>query len=414
MLCIKPDAAPFALTPDNEVPKPIRDTAYWDDDGDVLLVTKDGIVFLLRMNLLLRYSETIKSLLGHVAGVPQDGLWTPVLELECTATELRAVLEYLLLQEQYVLLSPLNGYCSRTSRTYRETQPSIDSLARYAFSAYTLGIKTLDDAALTGLLKYARDRLTAYARWEGIAEFPAPLLHPVHAILAGRALPEPASSILAIAFIDLSVFGTAATVEEAVLHPAGDLTLAKLRGPNDADTVALLRERHSELVENLLGLVGNFGRRRSLAKVGRPCCNFEGLATDHAPDRQARANAVKGRSALSIITAVGLELEEARSRQAPEQQAGQQPPEHDDKSRCESCLAELHQGMKRLYGQWWEDVGRLLMGEPQDGRSSVWDDVRRSISAPQTPVPSHQWGGGLRGFLHQIGRAFVGLRFLRW
>jgi hypothetical protein len=101
---IKPDA-PFALTPDNKVPKPIRDDAYWDDDGDVLLVTKDGIVFLLRMNLLLRYSETIRSLLGHVAGVPQDGLWTPVLELECSATELRAVLEYLLLQEQYV---PLN------------------------------------------------------------------------------------------------------------------------------------------------------------------------------------------------------------------------------------------------------------------------------------------------------------------
>jgi hypothetical protein len=103
---IKPDAAPFTLTPDNKVPKPIRDTAYWDDDGDVLLVTKDGIVFLLHMNLLLRYSETIKSLLGHVAGVPQDGLWTPVLELECSATELRTVLEYLLSREQYVLLSP--------------------------------------------------------------------------------------------------------------------------------------------------------------------------------------------------------------------------------------------------------------------------------------------------------------------
>jgi hypothetical protein len=104
MLHIKPDA-PFALTPDNNVPKPIRDDVYWDDDGDVLLVTKDDIVFLLRMDLLLRYSETIKCLLGHVAGVSQDGLWTPVLELECSATELRAVLEYLLLKEQYV---PLN------------------------------------------------------------------------------------------------------------------------------------------------------------------------------------------------------------------------------------------------------------------------------------------------------------------
>ncbi|KAI0250816.1 hypothetical protein BJV78DRAFT_1283035 [Lactifluus subvellereus] len=405
MLCIKPDAAPFALTPNNEVPKPIRDTAYWDDDGDVLLVTKDGIVFFLRMNLLLRYSETIRSLLGHVAGVPQEGLWTPVLELECTASELRAVLEYLLLQEQ-------------------ETQPSIDSLARYAVSAYTLGIKTLDDAALAGLLTYTRDRLNAYARWEGFAEFPAPPLHPVRAILAGRALPEPASSILSVAFVDLSVFGTAAaaaTVDEAALYPPGDPISVQLRGLNDADTVALLRERHSELVESLLRLAGNFGRRRSLAKVGRPCCNFEGLTADHAPDLQARANAaVKGRSALSIITAVGAELEEARSWQAPasngshHQQAGQQPPEHDDKSRCESCLAELHQGMKRLYRLWWEDAGRLLMGEPQDGCSSVWDDVGSSLSAPQTPVPPNQWRGGLRHLLHQIGRAFVGLRFLRW
>lgn len=101
---INPDAAPFALTPDNEVPKAIRDTTYWDDNGDVLLVTKDGIAFFLQMELLLRNSETVKSLLGHIAGMPQDGLWTPILELECSAIELRAVLEYLLLQ-RYVPLS---------------------------------------------------------------------------------------------------------------------------------------------------------------------------------------------------------------------------------------------------------------------------------------------------------------------
>lgn len=100
MLHINPEAAPFALTADNKVPEAIRDTAYWDDNGDVLLVTKDGVALLLRMKLLLRYSETIRSLIGHIAGMPQDGLWTPILELECNAAELRAVMEYLQLQEQ--------------------------------------------------------------------------------------------------------------------------------------------------------------------------------------------------------------------------------------------------------------------------------------------------------------------------
>lgn len=105
MLCINPGAAPFSLTADNKVPEAIRDTVHWDDSGDVLLVTKDGIALLLRMKLLIRHSETIRSLIGHIAEMPQDGLWTPILELECNAVELRAVLEYLLLQEQYVLLS---------------------------------------------------------------------------------------------------------------------------------------------------------------------------------------------------------------------------------------------------------------------------------------------------------------------
>jgi len=106
MLNINPDAAPFALTPDKKVPEAIRDTTYWDDDGDALLVTKDGIAFFLRMKLLLRHSETVNCLLGHIAEVPQDGLWTPILELQCSAAELRAVLEYLLLQGQYVPAVP--------------------------------------------------------------------------------------------------------------------------------------------------------------------------------------------------------------------------------------------------------------------------------------------------------------------
>ena len=102
MLNLNPQIAPFTLTPDNQVPEAIRDTEYWDDDGDILLVTKDGMVVFLRMNMLIRYSETIRGLLNHIAGVPQEGLWTPILELQCSSTELRAVLEYLRLQEQYV------------------------------------------------------------------------------------------------------------------------------------------------------------------------------------------------------------------------------------------------------------------------------------------------------------------------
>lgn len=105
MLNINPQIAPFTLTPDNQVPEAIRDTAYWDDGGDVLLVTKDGVVVFLRMNMLIRYSETIKGLLSHISGVPQDDLWTPILELQCSAEELRAVLEYLRLNEQYVDIS---------------------------------------------------------------------------------------------------------------------------------------------------------------------------------------------------------------------------------------------------------------------------------------------------------------------
>jgi hypothetical protein len=103
MLRINPNAVPFALTADNKVPEVMRDSTFWDDSGDVLLITKDKIAVLFRKALLLRYSEVVRSLLGHIAEQPQDDRWMPILELECNATELRAVLEYLLLQEQYVL-----------------------------------------------------------------------------------------------------------------------------------------------------------------------------------------------------------------------------------------------------------------------------------------------------------------------
>ncbi|KAH8998582.1 hypothetical protein EDB92DRAFT_1186502 [Lactarius akahatsu] len=366
MLNINPQTAPFTLTPDNQVPEAIRDTEYWDDGGDVLLVTKDGTVMFLRMDMLIRYSETIRGLLNHIAGVPQEGLWTPILELQCSATELRAVLEYLRLQEQGI-------------------QPSVDSLARCALSAYTLGIQTLDDAALTGLLACARDRMDTYTNWEGITEIRPPPLNPEHAVLASRALPEPASSILAITFIDLSVF----TPSKAASYPSSE-ALA-LRGPNDEDTIILLRERHSELVDSLLKLSRNFGRRRSLAKVGRPCCNFEAFAVDHTHNLHVNA-AMKGRSALSIITAAGAALETARSREASAPKDFKQEDQHlsdykgHSNSPCSSCLTELHLEMMRLYSLWLEDMGRLLMGEPQTNHFSVWDNIRDRLRNSQTPV----------------------------
>jgi hypothetical protein len=310
-------------------------------------------------------------------------------------------------------------------------KPSIDSLARCAFSAYTFGIKTLDDEALARLLQYTSDRLNAYVHWDGFTEFPAPMLNPVHAILAGRALPEPASSMLALAFVDLSVFATvtagtaAGHGDEAASYPLNDdngatttlTTVARLRRPSDGETIALLRERHAELVDSLLRLAGTFGRRRSLAKVGRPCCLFEDLAADreksdsHANDND-NDDVIKNRSALSIIAAVGAQLEEARSRrQAPVQNASEL--QQAGQSRCTSCLAELHREMKRLYGLWWEDVGRILMGEPQDGCSSVWDDVRSSLSSPLPGSPPNQWRNGFERFFLQIRRLLIIWRFFR-
>lgn len=109
MLHINPVAVPFALTNDNKVPLSNRDDIFWDESGDVLLVTKDKMAVLFQKALLLRYSGTIRSALGHLPEQLQDDTWMPVLELGCNATELRAVLEYLLLQKQYVLLSIQSG-----------------------------------------------------------------------------------------------------------------------------------------------------------------------------------------------------------------------------------------------------------------------------------------------------------------
>jgi len=289
-------------------------------------------------------------------------------------------------------------------------QHSIDSLARYAFSAYTLGIKTLDEVALTSLLTSARDRLDAYANWDGIAKFRRPPVKPAHAILAGRALPEPASSILSVAFLDSSVFGP--EEDDSALYSS--IGAPNLRGPNDEDTTALLRDRNAELVDSLLKLSTNFRRRRSLSRAGRPCCNFEWFAAKHAPDRQPN-NVARGRLALSIIGALGHELEKARLRQAPAKNASEKADRHgfgrDDGSGCPSCLAELHHGMKRLYCQWWEDMGRLLMGDPQGGRASAWDDARHSLSLPKTPVLSQGWLGCMGRFLRRIYHAVVDMQF---
>jgi hypothetical protein len=258
----------------------------------------------------------------------------------------------------------------------------VDSLARYAFSAYTFCIDILDETALTSLLKCMRERLDAYARWDGITEFHPPPVKPDHTILASRSLPEPASSMLSVAFVDGSVFG----LDEAALYPKIDAP--GFSRSHDRDTIALLRERNSELEGSLLRLCTNFDERRSLSKAGRPCCNFEAFAAYHAynvPDTRVNASA-KGRSALSIIATLGAELEEARLRRdllkKGSHEALSHPSGHDGDAGCLGCLEELHQGMRRLYGVWWEDMGRLLMGEPKGGHSA-WDEVRNSLLVPQ-------------------------------
>jgi len=277
----------------------------------------------------------------------------------------------------------------------------VDSLARYAFSAYTFCIDILDEAALNCLLKCMRDRSDVYAHWDGTSEFGPPPVEPDHTILASRTLPEPASSMLSVAFLDGSVFG----FDEAALYPK--INAPQFTRSHDKDTVALLRERNSELVESLVELCTNFGRRRSLSKVGRPCCNFEAFVAYHyAPDTRVDA-AVKGRYALSIIATLGAELEVARLRQDLAKRGSQEeallhPSEH---AGCLSCLEELHQGMRRLYGVWWEDMGRLLMGEPKCGRSA-WDDVRDSLSVPQPKWWEKLWSWVVGVYLVVVGLLF--------
>lgn len=283
----------------------------------------------------------------------------------------------------------------------------MDSLARYALSAYTFCIDILDETALTSLLKCMRERLDTYARWDGTTEFHPPPVKPDHTILASRSLPEPASSMLSVAFVDGSVFG----LDEAALYPKIDAP--EFSRSHDRETIALLRERNSELEGSLLRLCTNFGERRSLSKAGRPCCNFEAFAAYHAynvPDTRVNAPA-KGRSALSIIATLGAELEEARLRRdllkRGSHEALSPPSKHDGDAGCLGCLEELHQEMRRLYGVWWEDMGRLLMGEPKGGHSA-WDEVRNSLLVPQ-PI----WWVNLWCLLVVIYLAIVGLLFWR-
>jgi hypothetical protein len=192
--------------------------------------------------------------------------------------------------------------------------------------------------------------------------------------------------MLPVAFVDGSIFG----FDEASLYPQFDAPALGFKRPefHDEDTIALLGERNSELVESLLKLCTNFNKRRSLSRAGRPCCNFEAFAAYHAhdvPDTGVNA-AAKGRSALSIIATLGAGLDKARLQQdlvkRGSHEAFSHASEHDGAAGCLGCLEELHQGMMRLYGVWWEDIGRLLMGEPKGG-PSAWDAVRVSLLVPQ-------------------------------
>ena len=277
-----------------------------------------------------------------------------------------------------------------TLKLHRRTQLSVDSLARYASSAYTFCIEILDEAALTSLLECMRDRLDAYAHWDGTSEFHPPPVKPGHTILATRSLPEPASSMLSIAFVDGSVFG----FDKAALYHKSDAPAPGFSRSHDENTIALLRERNSEFVDSLLKLCCNFDRHRSLSNAGRPCCNFEAFAAHQRDAVTPLGDAAKGRSAFSIIATIGAELEEARLRQEPAKRGSREallhPSEPDGDTGCLSCLTELHRGMRRLYGVWWEDMGRLLTGEPMNGRSA-WDDVLGGLSVPQPGCGESMW-----------------------
>lgn len=227
-----------------------------------------------------------------------------------------------------------------------------------------------------------RERLGAFAHWDGIEEFHHPSVRPDHAILASRSLPEPAKSMLPVAFVDGSIFG----FDEALLYPQFDAPALGFEIPElrDGEKIALLQERNSELVDSLRKLCTNFQKRGSLSNAGRPCCNFEAFAAyrPHDAHDTGVSAAAKGRSAFSIIATLGAELCKARLQRdlvkGGSHEALLYSAEHKRAARCLGCLEELHQGMMRLYGVWWEDMGRLLIGEPKGG-PSAWDEVRDSL-----------------------------------
>ncbi|KAI0269834.1 hypothetical protein BC834DRAFT_573597 [Gloeopeniophorella convolvens] len=286
---------------------------------------------------------------------------------------------------------------------FRKPQPSPGVLARCAYSAHSLLISQLDDAALASLRPLASDRINAYARWDGTTDLDKPLLDPVDAILAARALPDPGFAILPAAFVDLSLF----TPDAAAFHPAeGD---PGLNLPQDAGLAALLRARNSDLVDSLLRLARDFGKRGTMGiRGGRARCGFEGFV----PEVDAGADP-KGRAAFPIIAAVWENLEKARSQpppphHSPAPMAGEEhPPEHRDGLRCSECLAELHRGMMRLYREWWEDMGRVLLGEPEAGVTSVWDGVRDNLTAPLRVFVLRQVGHLLPRWLPRWCRYFI-------
>jgi hypothetical protein len=96
--------------------------------------------------------------------------------------------------------------------------------------------------------------------------------------------------------------------------------------------------------------------------------------------------AKKGRSALLIIAELGPQLQDARLRRSLAMRGFQDallPPfDYDDDLVRLSCLIELHQGMKTLYGLWWEGIDRILMGEPKGGRSPC-DHTQDGLLVPQ-------------------------------
>jgi hypothetical protein len=104
MLRINPCTVPFSLTADHKVPLSNRDDMFWDEGGDVLLITTDKIAVVFQRELLLQYSKMARSTLGHIGKQTQRDIWMPILELACDVYYLRNILEFLLQRKQYVLL----------------------------------------------------------------------------------------------------------------------------------------------------------------------------------------------------------------------------------------------------------------------------------------------------------------------